>query len=466
MDIKHHTTELLTAWSGAGLQQADNRLYLQRSLGFLFLALAMLSGWLEQAYPLAAAVFAVYLLLYPHLSEGVCHLFGKRMGLVHTKRNLLLGDCLHLGLAVGLIGLALVPIFYVVCLLVFFLFLRNGFRHVLSGLCVLTLGGSVGLLFNTPANFQTPIMSTALALCGLAMQLGLFAWQLQKHSQQEGKLQQEVVAAEQRHNTLARELARYLSPQVWQMVFKKTNTEVALKTQRKKLTVFFSDIKGFTELSEEMEPEDLAAVLNGYLSEMTTIALKHGGTVDKFIGDCIMVFFGDPQTQGVRQDAIAAVSMAIEMRKHMRALHQRWAAMGVHKRLKVRMGINTGYCTVGTFGAESRMDYTVIGREVNLASRLESTAGADEILVTGETYTLIKDEIMGRDKGQIQVRGFARPVSIYQVIDHRRNLGPGRGYLTHELPGFSMQLDTANLSLDDIDHVVQTLQQALAEFQD
>lgn len=215
-----------------------------------------------------------------------------------------------------------------------------------------------------------------------------------------------------------------------------------------------------------MEPEDLAAILNGYLSEMTIIALRHGGTVDKFIGDSVMVFFGDPQSRGARQDAIAAVSMAIEMRKHMRTLRQRWEGMGVHKRLEVRMGINTGYCTVGTFGAESRMDYTVIGREVNLASRLESAASADEILISGETYTLIKDEIMGRDKGQIQVKGFSWPVSIYQVMDYRRDLGPGRSYLARELPGFSMQLDTANLNLEDIDDVVQTLQQALEELQD
>ena len=103
---------------------------------------------------------------------------------------------------------------------------------------------------------------------------------------------------------------------------------------------------------------------------------------------------------------------------------------------------------------------------MNLASRLESAASADEILISGETYTLIKDEIMGRDKGQIQVKGFSRPVSIYQVMDYRRDLGPGRSYLARELPGFSMQLDTANLNLEDIDDVVQTLQQALEELQD
>lgn len=472
MDSKQQRADLFAKWSAAwrgdGLYQADNRLYLQRALIFLFLAWAMLCGWLEQAFPLVTAGFAGYLLLYPHFSEWLCRLrlCSQRITTMQASRNLLLGDSLHLGIAIGLTGLSLVPTFYVICLLVFYLVLRKDIRYLLPGLCLLVLGCSAGLLFGIPPSLHTPVATATLTLVGLVLQLGLLAWQLQEQNQKGIRLQQEVTAAESRHNALARELAKYLSPQVWQMVFRKAATDTALKTQRKKLTIFFSDIKGFTELSEEMEPEDLAAILNGYLSEMTTIALRHGGTVDKFIGDSVMVFFGDPESRGARQDAIAAVSMAIEMRKHMSTLRQRWEAMGVHKRLEVRMGINTGYCTVGTFGAESRMDYTVIGREVNLASRLESAASADEILISGETYTLIKDEIMGRDKGQIQVKGFSRPVSIYQVMDYRRDLGPGRSYLARELPGFSMQLDTANLCLDDIDDVVQTLQQALEELQD
>ena len=106
---------------------------------------------------------------------------------------------------------------------------------------------------------------------------------------------------------LARNLAKYLSPQVWESIFTGKRS-VRLETQRKRLTVFFSDIKGFTELSEELEAEALTDLLNNYLNEMSKIALKYGGTIDKFVGDCVMVFFGDPSSQGAKKDAVAVVS--------------------------------------------------------------------------------------------------------------------------------------------------------------
>jgi class 3 adenylate cyclase len=179
-----------------------------------------------------------------------------------------------------------------------------------------------------------------------------------------------------------------------------------------------------------------------------------------------MVFFGDPATQGAKKDAVAAVSMAVAMRKHMKVMRQQWRAQGITKPLEVRMGINTGYCTVGNFGAETRMDYTIIGREVNLASRLESAAEAGEILLSHETYSLVKDVIMCRDKGQISVKGFSKPVQIYQAVDFRRDLGANPSFIEHELPGFSMYLDTNNVQNFDKDRVIQALQQAVEKLKD
>ena len=130
------------------------------------------------------------------------------------------------------------------------------------------------------------------------------------------------------------------------------------------------------------------------------------------------------------------------------------------------MGINTGYCTVGNFGADTRMDYTIIGREVNLASRLESAAEAGEILMSNETYSLAKDVIMARDKGQITVKGFSRPIQIFQVVDFRRDLGASSSYVEHELPGFSMYLDTNNIQNYDKERVIGALKEAAERLRD
>ena len=130
------------------------------------------------------------------------------------------------------------------------------------------------------------------------------------------------------------------------------------------------------------------------------------------------------------------------------------------------MGINTGYCTVGNFGADTRMDYTIIGREVNLASRLESAAEAGEILMSNETYSLTKDVVMARDKGQINVKGFSRPIQIFQVVDFRRDLGATSSYVEHELPGFSMYLDTNNIQNYDKERVIGALKEAAERLRD
>ena len=193
---------------------------------------------------------------------------------------------------------------------------------------------------------------------------------------------------------------------------------------------------------------------------MSKIALKYGGTIDKFIGDAILIFFGDPNTRGLKQDAIACVSMAIEMRKRMKTLKQVWVKQGVTKPLQVRIGINSGYCTVGNFGAETRMDYTIVGKEVNLASRLESMAQPGEILIAEPTYNLIRDVVLCRDRGEISVRGFSKPVLIYEVVDLRRDLGATQSYMEFETEGFSMFLDIDKIRNYDKDKVVATLEAA------
>ncbi|MCK5361162.1 MAG: hypothetical protein KAJ95_11075, partial [Gammaproteobacteria bacterium] len=141
-------------------------------------------------------------------------------------------------------------------------------------------------------------------------------------------------------------LAKYLSPQIYEQIFQ-GKWDVRLETRRRKLTIFFSDIKDFTEITDSMESEALTELLNSYLNEMAEVALSYGGTIDKFIGDGVMVFFGDPESQGDKQDALNCVMMSLEMRKRMVDLRAKWMSEGVTSALQIRIGINTGYCTVG-----------------------------------------------------------------------------------------------------------------------
>lgn len=279
------------------------------------------------------------------------------------------------------------------------------------------------------------------------------------------ELHQSLRTEQEKHQSLSLKVAKYISPQIWESIFS-GNREVKLETQRKKLVVFFSDIKGFTALSEQLESEDLTELLNNYLTEMTSIALKYGGTIDKYIGDSIMVFFGDPKTQGAKKDTLACVAMAIEMRKHMKVLRQQWRQQGVKIPLEIRMGINTGYCTVGNFGTESRMDYTIIGREVNMASRLEQAAEAGEILISQESYALVQDKIICREKGTISAKGFSRPVPVYEAVDFRHNLAAKSSFIEHELPGFSMYMDTNRINNYDREKIAKALETAASKMKD
>lgn len=213
---------------------------------------------------------------------------------------------------------------------------------------------------------------------------------------------------------VANRLAKYLSPQIYNSIFS-AKSEATGSLARKNLTIFFSDIAGFTDISDGMEPERLSFFINTYLSEMSKIAIEHGGTIDKFIGDAILVFFGDPETEGDRNDALRCARMALRMRDRVRELDKTWHENGISKSLRVRMGITTGYCTVGNFGSEHRLDYTVLGSPVNLAARLQTATEADTILIADSTWLLIRDAVDATPMGELVLKGFARPVGCYRL---------------------------------------------------
>lgn len=257
---------------------------------------------------------------------------------------------------------------------------------------------------------------------------------------------------------LSNKLSKYLSPQVYSSIFSGSK-DVRIASTRKKLTIFFSDIADFTETTDSLESEELTALLNHYLTEMSRIALAHGATIDKYIGDAILAFFGDPETRGVREDAMACVDMAIAMQRRMRELQAEWYDAGLQKPFRLRIGINTGYCTVGNFGSEDRMDYTIIGSEVNLASRLQSHAELGGILLSHETYSLVKERVLAEEGEPVRAKGIARPVRNYRVLDRVEDaIRDGRA-IREEQNGLKLLVDLQKL---DVPSAVKTLEGVLA----
>ena len=179
-----------------------------------------------------------------------------------------------------------------------------------------------------------------------------------------------------------------------------------------------------------MESEDVTAILNLYLETMTNIALEYGATIDKYIGDAIMIFFGDPESRGVKEDALNCVNMAVAMQKRMEELARDWRKQGIENPLQCRIGINTGYCNVGNFGSEQRLSYTIIGGEVNVAQRLEANAEPGGILISHETYSQVEDLVDVEPKESFQLKGIDRHVKSY-AIKGRKNIALHQLRLDH-----------------------------------
>jgi class 3 adenylate cyclase/PAS domain-containing protein len=258
---------------------------------------------------------------------------------------------------------------------------------------------------------------------------------------------------------LSAKLSKYLSPQLFRSIFS-GEQQVEIASKRKKLTVFFSDIAAFTETTENLESEDLTDVLNHYLTEMSAIALRHGATIDKYIGDAMLLFFGDPETKGVQEDAKACVTMALAMQRRMRELEQEWRDRGLERPFRIRMGISTGFCTVGNFGSPDRMDYTIIGNEVNLASRLEAVAEPGSILLAHETNALVQDIVLTEEQPPITVKGFLRPISTFKIIGTYDELVEAGRIMLQERKGLRVLVD---LSKQDRSEAIAILEEVLSQ---
>ena len=283
---------------------------------------------------------------------------------------------------------------------------------------------------------------------------------LDKERTLDALVKERTTALEERNTqleTLSTRLSKYLSPQIYGSLFKQSQF-AAVAAKRKKLTIFFSDIVNFSEITEQAESEDITRILNEYLNEMARIALHHGATIDKYVGDAVMIFFGDPETRGVKEDAENCIAMAIDMQNMTRRLRHRWRTQGFDHPFEVRMGVNTGYCTVGDFGSDERMDYTIIGHQVNLAARLEQAAKPGAILISHETYSLVKDMVEVDEQQEIFVKGSSSAIRTYRVVDLQ---AAKTSVIEEEQPGLSLKVDFAATDREEAKRLLESVLERL-----
>ena len=208
----------------------------------------------------------------------------------------------------------------------------------------------------------------------------------------------------------------------------KDPTKLKLGGDKKDLTVMFSDIRGFTTISEKLTPEELVHLLNEYLTAMTDIVFKYEGLLDKYIGDAIMAVFGAPVDQP--DHALRSCRTALEMMATLKGLQQKWAAEG-RPFVDIGVGINSGDMVVGNMGSNMRFDYTVMGDNVNLSSRLEgiNKEYGTHIVISEFTYEVVKEEVFCRELDAVRVKGKKLPVKIYELICERKDAAEHEEYI-------------------------------------
>ena len=249
-------------------------------------------------------------------------------------------------------------------------------------------------------------------------------------------------------------LSKYLSPQICEQIF--SDIEFDTGTGRKKLTIFFSDIVNFTSITESMEAEELSGFLNFYLTNMCEIALKYGGTIDKFIGDSVMIFFGDPQSKGPEQDALACCNMGIEMLAFVEKNEELFKEQfNFPEKLEIRIGVHSGVCSVGNFGSDQRLDYTVIGRAVNVAARLEQAAPNNSMLFSNSTKSLLGDTFQVSDSIEVKAKGIDRPIIGYILT----NQVSKRSLVSVKEEGISLKFDPSIVDKKEVDKFLLKIKQ-------
>lgn len=308
--------------------------------------------------------------------------------------NILQGNYLRSGSA-GMTFLLVIAFAFIPCfILLKFSPLKSGIATflILAGYFLLTYALFVSRFMH--AEFIAPASSLSLSFVGVMLY--------------------RFMGEEKEKRWIKKTFSHYLSAHVMESILSDPNS-LRLGGQRQTLTVLFSDIRGFTTISEALNPEEVVELLNEYLSKMVEIVFKHDGTLDKFIGDAVMAFWGAPIAQ--KDHAKKAVLCAVEMIDELKKLQEKWKSEG-KKIIDIGIGISTGEMIVGNMGSKEKMEYTVIGDNVNLGSRLESLNKEykTHIIMSEATYREVQDIIDARPLGSARVKGKEKAVEIYEVV--------------------------------------------------
>jgi len=369
-----------------------SRIRWPRTIAWLLVALLLVSAWLQtdnEIFPGLAGIG--FLLSWPVSGDS-----GSTVRPDHV-RLLLLVDSTFAGLLIGLFSNAPVV---VVCLAIMLLvspLIVGSVQLLVRAMPPFALGLGFGCLFPITQAMQLDF----LVLILLLTYMGLVSLLVYRETV---RLANERLSAEDEGARLELQKCRLLLYVAQQIVgFDRSVIE------RKRLTILFSDIEGFTGAMDN--GDEAAAWLNSYFGAMTEIAEQHGGTLDKFLGDGLMVFFGDLESAGSVADAYACVAMALAMRERLLTMVNELDPYRPH----VRIGIHSGDCLVGSFGSEKRKDYTALGNSVNLASRIESVADSDETLVSEATFRLLWPWVNMSYRGQRQLKGISTAIAVYSV---------------------------------------------------
>lgn len=241
----------------------------------------------------------------------------------------------------------------------------------------------------------------------------------------------------------------------------KDEGETVLSHQRRKITVFFSDIQDFSIITDAMEPEELAQLLNEYYAEMINIVGQFGGTVDKIMGDGLVVLFGAPVTLEASVGALRCVRMAAKMQECLTILNKQWRANGFAHAIKVRMGINTGLAVVGSFGSDDWANYTAIGGQMNIAARLQQMADPGKILLSHSTHALIADSVQVKRLGETSLKGPHYPIQVYQFEGFGKEEKPIA--ISWQAQGCSVCLQPGILDIPEKESFLQMLERYLGK---